>query len=281
MAAAFGLSVQPPLAWVDARQGVNVVLAVLVLVTALGIDPGDIGRAAGAWRPLAAVTLLGVTVLPALAWAVSRLVAAGPLREGVAAVGVAPCEIASVATTALAGGLAALSAAVLVTSTLATVGVAGPILLLESGAVAVQPGRVAWTLSLVVVLPFAAGLALRAVLRPPPGAKRAADRAAVGAVAVLVALIAAEVHLSGRYLGVAGALVIFVAGSAGLGRLVALRLQPAVATAVVLTTSMRDFAVAASLATAAYGPAASAPLGIYGVLVLVWGTAAAGLGRTT
>jgi hypothetical protein len=39
---------------------------------------------------------------------------------------------------------------------------------------------------------------------------------------------------------------------------------------------MRDFAIAAGLAAAAFGPAAAAPLGLYGILVLVWGTAAAG-----
>jgi predicted Na+-dependent transporter len=39
---------------------------------------------------------------------------------------------------------------------------------------------------------------------------------------------------------------------------------------------MRDFAVAAALATAAFGPQAAAPLGLYGIAVLVWGTAAAG-----
>ncbi len=42
---------------------------------------------------------------------------------------------------------------------------------------------------------------------------------------------------------------------------------------------MRDFAIAAGLATAAFGPAAAAPLGLYAILVLVWGTAAAGFLR--
>jgi hypothetical protein len=42
---------------------------------------------------------------------------------------------------------------------------------------------------------------------------------------------------------------------------------------------MRDFAIAAGLAAAAFGPAAAAPLGLYGILVLVWGTAAAGFLR--
>jgi len=41
---------------------------------------------------------------------------------------------------------------------------------------------------------------------------------------------------------------------------------------VLLNVSMRDFAVASGIAAAAFGPAATAPLGIYGVLVIAWGT---------
>jgi hypothetical protein len=46
-----------------------------------------------------------------------------------------------------------------------------------------------------------------------------------------------------------------------------------------LTTSMRDFAIVAGLAAVSFGPAAAAQLGLYGILVLVWGTAAAGFLR--
>jgi predicted Na+-dependent transporter len=49
--------------------------------------------------------------------------------------------------------------------------------------------------------------------------------------------------------------------------------------ALLLTTSMRDFAIAAALATAAFGPAAAAPLGIYGITVPIWGTGSAGFMR--
>ena len=42
---------------------------------------------------------------------------------------------------------------------------------------------------------------------------------------------------------------------------------------------MRDFAIAAGLAGSAFGTAAAAPLGLYGILVLVWGAAAAGFLR--
>jgi predicted Na+-dependent transporter len=49
--------------------------------------------------------------------------------------------------------------------------------------------------------------------------------------------------------------------------------------AILLTTSMRDFAIAAALAAAAFGPSAAAPLGVYGMAVLIWGTGSAGFMR--
>ena len=101
----------------------------------------------------------------------------------------------------------------------------------------------------------------------------------MSAVAALVALIAAEVRLSAAYIAVTAALVVFLACSAVAGRLLGLRAARPAATALLLTTSMRDFAIAAGLATAAFGPAAAAPLGLYGILVLVWGTAVAGFLR--
>ena len=272
-AAAAGLCVQPPLAWLDARQGISILLAVLVFATAVTIDPAALRRLTGIWRTLLAALATGVTVLPALSWAVSRVVAAGSLREGVLAVGVAPCEIASVATTAMAEGEAALAAGILIGSTLAAVAAAGPILTLEAGHAAVRPGPVIANLALVVALPLAAGLVLRAVRPLGAQAEKAATVTATLAVAALVALIAAEVHLSVRYVGVAAALILFLAGSAATGRLLGRGAPRPVAAAVLLTTSMRDFAIAAGLAAAAFGPAAAAPLGLYGIMVLVWGTA--------
>ena len=303
-AAILGLSVQRPLAWLAARQGINVLLAVLVFATAVTIEPAALRRAALAWRPLLAALAVGVTLLPALSWAASRLAPAGSLRDGVLAAGLAPCEIASVATTAMAGGEAAVAAGVLIGSTVAAVAVAGPILSLEAGRAGFSPGGVVVSLALVVALPLAAGIALRAAAPAAartlaarraraagtsPGtaattadaawiarAERAAARTAVAAVAALVALIAAEVHLSAGYASVAGALAAFLLASALIGWLLGARTPRPVAAAVLLTTSMRDFAIAAGLAAAAFGPPAAAPLGVYGILVLVWGTAAAG-----
>jgi predicted Na+-dependent transporter len=281
-AAVIGLSVQRPLAWLAARQGINVLLAVLVFATAVTINPAALRRAGSAWRPLLAALIIGATVLPALAWAASRLVAAGPLRDGMLTVGLAPCEIASVATTAMAAGEAAVAAGLLIGSTVLAVAVAGPILALEAGRAGFSPGGVIANLALVVALPLAAGIAARAwmpvtgnVLATPRG-ERVASHVALAAVAALVALIAAEVRFSAGYATVAAALVAFLLASAVIGRLLGLRTPRPVAAALLLTTSMRDFAIAAGLAVAAFGPAAAAPLGLYGILVLVWGTAAAG-----
>ena len=281
-AAVIGLSAQRPLGWLAARQGINVLLAVLVFATAMTIEPAALRRAAAAWRPLLAALAAGITVLPLLSFAVSRLVAAGPLRDGVMAIGLAPCEIASVATTAMAGGEAAVATGVLIGSTLTSVLFAGPILRVAAGHAGVSPGGIIASLALVVALPLAAALALRAWVPPVSRvlatgrAQRAASVTALVAVAALVALIAAEVRLSVSYAAVAVALVVFVASSALVGRLLGWRTRAGVASALLLTTSMRDFAIAAGLATAAFGPAAAAPLGLYGILVLAWGTAVAG-----
>lgn len=278
-AAVLGLSVRPPLAWLTGHEGITILLAILVFATAVSVDPAALRRLGRGWRPLLATLAAGATALPALSWAVARIIPPGPLRDGVMTTGLAPCEIASVATTALAGGEAALAVGVLIGSTAVTVAAAGPVLVLEAGRAAVRPVQVIASLALIVALPLAAGIVLRARAGLPARAERAAGKTAVAAVAALVALIAAEVHLSAAYLPVVLALLAFLAGSALIGWLLGIRARRPAAVAVLLTASMRDFAIAAGLAAAAFGPAAAAPLGLYGILVLVWGTAAAGVSR--
>ena len=275
-AAILGLSAQPPLGWLAEHRGISILLAVLVFATALTIEPAALRRLTAVWKPLLAALAAGITALPALSWLTAQLVAPGPLRYGVMTAGLAPCEIASVATTAMAGGQAALAAGLLIGSTVITVAAAGPILALEAGHASVNAGQIIASLALVAALPLAAGLLLRARIPFTARTQRGAAVTAVAAVAALVALIAAEVHLSARYLGVALALAVFLAGSALTGRLLGLRTARPASAALLLTTSMRDFAIAAALAAAAFGAAAAAPLGLYGILVLVWGTAAAG-----
>jgi predicted Na+-dependent transporter len=284
-AAIIGLCVQPPLAWLAGHDGINALLIVLVFATAVTIDPQALRRLARAWPHILTAVLVGVTVLPALSWAVAHLVPAGPLRDGVLVTGLAPCEIASVATTGLAGGEAAVAAGVLIGSTLASVILAGPILTLEAGRAGFSPGGVIENLAIVVAFPLAVGITLRswvpatAKALATGRAEAAASRTALAAVAALVALVAAEVHLAVSYLAVAGALILFLGATAVIGRILGARSARPTGSALLLTTSMRDFAIAAALATAAFGAAAAAPLGLYGIAVLIWGTACAGLLR--
>jgi predicted Na+-dependent transporter len=284
-AAVLGLCVQPPLAWLAAHNGINVLLVILVFATAVTIDPKALRRLAAAWRRILAAVVTGITVLPALSWVAAHLVPPGPLRDGVLVAGLAPCEIASVATTALAGGEAAVAAGVLIGSTFATVVLAAPILTLEVGHASFSPAGVIENLAVVVALPLAIGIALRSWVPATARAlatgraETAASRTALAAVAALVALVASEVRLTAGYAAVAGALVLFLAASAVVGRVLGLRSARPTGSALLLTTSMRDFAIAAALATAAFGPQAAAPLGLYGIAVLIWGTACAGLLR--
>jgi predicted Na+-dependent transporter len=275
-AATIGLTVQRPLAWLTSHNGINALLIVLVFSTAVTIEPAALRRAAASWRPLVITLIVGATILPALSWLVSRMVSGGSLRDGVMCVGLAPCEIASVATTAMAKGEAALSAGVLIGSTVVSVVIAGPILALESGHASVHPAHIVINLVLVVALPFAVGLAASAIKPLGVRAERAALTVATISVAALVGLIAAEIHFSARYIAVAGSLFLFLAASIVIGRLVGWSLPRPSSSSILLTTSMRDFAIAAGLATAAFGASAAAPLGLYGVLVLLWGTGAAG-----
>ena len=279
VAAVVGLTVQSPLAWVVRHQGIDVFLVILVFSTALGIEARSLRELPAAWRRLSAALIAGVTVLPALSWAAGYLVTAGHLREGVTTIGLAPCEIASIATTAMAGGDAALAGGLLVGSTLLTVAFAGPILAAEASGTSLDPWHVLVNLVCIVAVPLGAGVAVRAARQMPPRLISGASTTTTVSVAVLVALVASEVHFTSSYVSVLVAVVAFVVASAGVGFLVGRGGAPAVKKALLLTVSMRDFAIAAGLATAAFGPDAAAPLGLYGIAVLIWGTGAAGFMR--
>ena len=75
-AAAAGLCARRPFGWLTAHQGINALLVILVFATAVTIDPAALRRLARSWRPVAVALLAGVTVLPALSWAVAYLVPA-------------------------------------------------------------------------------------------------------------------------------------------------------------------------------------------------------------
>jgi predicted Na+-dependent transporter len=253
------------------HQGLDVCLSVLVFVTALSIPTSALASLGAKTRRLAVALVASTIVLPALGWAVSRLVAAAALRRGVLVVGLAPAEIASIAAASLASGDVPVAAALLVATTLVTVGGAGIALRLLGGAATIDAVGLLTHLALIVGAPMLVGLLIRARFRQVGRLDDRLARLSVALVLLLVWLVASEVRLSSAYVGVAAALVLFVAGSACLGVVVGWRAPKPFATALLLSTSMRDFAIAAGLAVAAFGASSSGPLGLYGVLVILWG----------
>jgi predicted Na+-dependent transporter len=272
--AALGVAFPAPGRYLDARGVILSALAVLVFCTGSSLTFADITAIRSASRRLLLVLVASAFTLPALAWLASHLVSGPGLRGGVLAAGVAPAEVASVALTGLAGGETVLAAGLLAASTLLTVLLAGPVLsVLGAHSSASQLGLLG-TLALVVALPLVAGCTIR-TLDPLGGRERSLIRVA-GTASLLVLLwaVASELRLHSSDIRVAAALLAYLTGGALLGWLLSVGAPPARRTAIVLPTAMRDFAVAAGIAASAFGPAAAAPLGIYGVLVLVFGSAA-------
>ncbi len=280
VAAALGLAVGRPLRWADDHQAIDALLVVLVFSTAVTVSADSLRRAISSWKHVVIALVMGVTVLPALSWLASRLVAAGSLRDGIMVVGIAPCEIASVATTALAGGGTALAAALLIGSTLLSVAFAGLILSVVADNSHVDPLHILINLVVVVGIPLVLGAVLASTRNLSPRSVTAAARTATGALAGLVCLVAGQVHIGTAYVGVLLAILIIVGASALLGIGLGRTSTREGAISLLLTTSMRDFAIAAGLATSAFGSATAAPLGLYGVVVILWGTGAAGFLRS-
>ena len=280
--AAVGVVVPGPARRAVAHHGVTAALVVLVFAVGLGLPVTELVRARAHTARILVVVLVPAVVLPALAWVVSRLVAPGPLREGVLTAGVAPTEVAAVALAALAGGSAALTAAVLIGSTLTSVVLAGPTMhLLAPSAGTTSTGALLVSLLSFVAVPLTVGIATRAALPPrrAAGADTFSSLGASGAVLILIWLVAGQAHPGPAYLRAGLALLLLLAASTATGALLTQGLPPAVRTSLLLPVAMRDFAIAAGIATETFGPAAAAPLGLYGVLVLLLGAATPTLTR--
>jgi predicted Na+-dependent transporter len=277
--AAVGVAVPSPGRALAAGGGIDAALAVLVFATGLSLRLADLAAVRLAWRRIAVVLGVSTAALPVLAWAASQLIGDPVLRSGMQTVGVAPAEVATVALCVIAGGDAAVCATLLAASTLITVVAAGPILSLLGASVIVSPAGLLGHLAVIIALPLAAGVALRAAWSPGPALDAAVRLVTLLALLLLLWQVASQIRLDSAYTRVVVALVGYVAGSAALGRVLALRAPAGQATAVLLPVAMRDFAVAAGIASAAFGPAAAAPLGAYGVLVLLAGSVVALIAR--
>jgi predicted Na+-dependent transporter len=270
--AAAGVALPGPGRAASAHRGINVALAVLVFATGLSLRLADLATARTAWRRVAVALAVSTAVLPALAWSASQLIGDPVLRSGMQTVGVAPAEVATVALCGIAGGEVAVCAVILAASTVIAVLAAGPLLALGGTAAPVPAAGLLGTLLVVVALPLAAGAGLRAAWAPGARADAAVRIVTAAALLVLLWQVASQIRLDPGYLRVIAALAVFLAGSALLGGLLSARLPPGRAVAVLLPVAMRDFAVAAGIAATAFGPAAAAPLGVYGVFVLLTGS---------
>ena len=269
--AGLGVALPAPGRRLDAGGAILITLAVLVFCTGSSVTFADFKGLRTAFGWMALVLAATTIVLPALAWLASRLVTGPALQGGVMAAGVAPVEVASVALTGLAGGEVVVAAGLLIASTLLTVLLAGPILMFLGAHSATSQAGLLATLALVVALPLIAGCGMRTI--DPFGGRERSLIQIVGVVSLLVLLweIASELRLHASDVLVAVALLAYLAAAGVLGWLLALGAPAPRRTTVILTTAMRDFAVAAGIAASAFGIAAAAPLGIYGVMVLVFG----------
>jgi predicted Na+-dependent transporter len=258
----------------DADGAILITLAVLVFCTGSSVTFADFKGLRAASRQMTLVLAATTVILPLLAWLASRLVTGPALQGGVMAAGVAPAEVASAALTGLAGGEVVVAAGLLIASTLLTVLLAGPILVLLGAHSATSQLGLLATLTLVVALPLLAGCSMRTI--DPFGGRERPLIDVLGPASLLVLLweIASELRLAASDAVVAVALIVFLAGAGLLGWLLALGVPSTRRSAVILPTAMRDFAVAAGIAASAFGLAAAAPLGIYGVMVLIFGAIA-------
>jgi BASS family bile acid:Na+ symporter len=254
----------------------ELILALLVLFTALGITPEHLPEVGRRWRLVVALSVVPMAVLAPIAWAISRLFAS-PTREGVLVLGLAPTEVAAGGLAALAGGDAALALAA-VSGSLVISAIAGPLVAATLGdteGLAVGPEELLIRFILVVIVPLILGAGARVLYKKLDCLEAELSAAGTLTVATLVyaALSGAD---GGASLGPAllGSIA-FLAVSAVLALAWARAVGVAYRTTVPLAVGMRDFAVAAAMASEAFGPPAAAVAGVYGVLVLVAGAAVA------
>lgn len=244
----------------------DLVLGVLVLAVALTIDPARLRDAASARAQLAAVVVLPLVTLLPLALLMGLAFATAE-REGLLALGLASTEIAAVGLVALAGGNAARALLIAVLSLILTA-IAAPLIAPLVSDSAVSSTELLVRFGLVVIVPLAVGMVARASL----GSRRLerhADRAAAIALAVLVFASLGDLGSPSEIAAPLAASALFLAGTC----IVSIPLWHALGgSSGGLTFAMRDFAVAAALASQLATPGSQATPAVYGVLMLLTGT---------
>jgi BASS family bile acid:Na+ symporter len=278
LAAALGLVL--PSTAIAARS--DLLLALLVLATALGISFADLARLRAHARAVVILSLAPLPLLVGAAWLLGRPFA--PLvRDGLLAVGLSSSEVASVGLVALAGADATIALGA-VTGSLILAALVGPVAIgwLAGSSVHASSGNLLARFALVVLVPLLVGVAARsraalATRLASPDIDAAREGLAALTVAVLVYAALSGTH-GAHHLGAALlASVAFLLVCACLAELWR-RLDAHRASAIpgAFAIGMRDFAVAAALATQAFGTGAGAVPGVYGVVMLLAAAFAAG-----
>jgi predicted Na+-dependent transporter len=261
----------------------DVLLAALVLFTALGISANELLALRGH-----ALTIVGLSVVPllffgAVGWGLGRPF--GPdTQHGLLGVGLSGAEVAGVGLVGLAGADVTIAVGVVAGSLVASA-ILGPIVIgLLSPEAHVDGTGLLGRFAVVVIVPLIVGVAIRST-RMAQAWLGDHDNALDGLASLtVVALVYAA--LSGTHgahgLGTAAAAsALFLLVSGILATLWHRRAGVnAAAVPGAFTIAMRDFAVAATLATQAFGTAAGTVPGTYGVLMLIGGSIAATLVRS-
>jgi BASS family bile acid:Na+ symporter len=262
--------------WQGLADRSDLLLAALVLATALGISGSDLlalRRHAGA---VATLSVAPLVVLAVAAWALGQLFDQST-RDGLLAVGLSSSEVASVGLAALAGADATIALGA-VTGSLVLSALLGPVAIgwLAGHAGHGGSAHLLVRFALVVILPLIVGVAIRSMRAAATWLSvRDAERDGIAAVIVAVLVYAALSGTQGaRGLGAALiASLAFLIVSAGLAAVwQRVTRQDATAVPGAMAIAMRDFAVAAALASQAFGNRAAAVPGVYGVVMLLAGS---------
>ncbi len=267
----------------------DLLLAVLVLFTALGISATELLMLRHHALTIVGLSLVPLIILGAVGWALGRPFSP-EVQHGLLGTGLASAEVAGVGLVGLAGADATIAVGVVTGSLIATA-ILSPLVIgwLSPGA-HIDALSLLGRFALVVIAPLIIGMAIRSLRRP--GTWLAAHDEARDGVAALVVVALVYAALSGTHgahgLGTAAvASAVFLLISIALATVwhrASLRTAggagTVTATPGAFTIAMRDFAVAATLATQAFGAGAGTVPGVYGVLMLISGSlAATGLRR--
>lgn len=256
----------------------DLLLAALVLVTALGITAAELRDDLRRHRTsIAVLSVAPLIVLSLAAWAVGR--AFDPhVRDGLLAVGASSSEVATVGLVTLAGADATVALGAVAGSLIASA-LLGPVMIGMLAGHSVHGGtaHLLGRFTLVVIAPLVAGVAIRSAL--PRIAGWDPQREGVASLAVVALVYAALSGTSGAHgLDAAlGASLAFLVVSSLFAEAWRRTTPRPVATPGALCIALRDFAVAAALAAQAFGPGAAVVPGVYGVVMLLAGSAGAGL----